>query len=54
MVHISDGDLMLYCLGMMENEELLGPIEEHLICCRECLKRAEDFQHLTSGETTET
>ena len=44
MEHISDGDLMLDCLGMMRNEELLGPIEEHLILCKERLKRARIFK----------
>ncbi|MGA7410728.1 MAG: hypothetical protein WBW33_09595, partial [Bryobacteraceae bacterium] len=39
MEHISEGDLLLYCMGLVQNEDELGPIEEHLLWCQECLGR---------------
>lgn len=41
MKHISDGDLLLYCLEVMRNEEEVKPLEEHLLGCQHCLDRAE-------------
>jgi hypothetical protein len=41
MEHISDGDLLLYCLGVIREESDLRPIEEHLLWCQSCLNRAE-------------
>lgn len=38
-VHISEADLLLYCLGVIRNEDELAPIEEHLLWCQECLDR---------------
>ncbi len=41
MEHISDHDLERYHLGMVVDEEELGPFEEHLLACSECAERAE-------------
>ncbi len=43
--HISDHDLERYYLGMVTEEEELGPLEKHLLWCGSCLERAEYTQH---------
>ena len=42
MNHISDHDLERYHLGMVKNEAELAPLEEHLLWCPTCVKRAEE------------
>jgi hypothetical protein len=42
MEHISDHDLERYHLGMVKDEAELAPLEEHLLWCPECVKRAEE------------
>ena len=42
--HISDHDLERYYLGMVTEEEELAPLEEHILCCPLCAKRAEETQ----------
>jgi len=42
MEHIPDEALELYCLGRATNEQL-APIEEHLLECPACLRRAEQM-----------
>jgi hypothetical protein len=43
--HICDEDLERYYLGMVKDEVELGPLEEHLLACSPCVKRAEDAQN---------
>ena len=53
--HISEGDLVLYSLGLVRTEDELRPIEEHLLCCHECLDRAEEIDRaFTSWEEPES
>jgi hypothetical protein len=42
--HISDEDLERYYLGMVTDESELAPLEEHLLACPPCVKRAEEAQ----------
>ena len=42
--HISDDDLERYYLGMLTDESELAPLEEHLLACPPCVKRAEEAQ----------
>jgi hypothetical protein len=42
MDHISDHDLERYYLGMVQNEEEVAGIEEHLLWCCSCMDRAEE------------
>lgn len=44
MEHISDHDLERYYLGMVTAEVELAPLEEHILGCPRCAKRAEDTQ----------
>lgn len=46
--HISDADLMLYCLGVIRNENELKPLEEHLLGCQHCVDRAEEIDRQAS------
>jgi hypothetical protein len=48
MEHISDADLMLYCLGVIRNENELKPLEEHLLGCQNCVDRAEEIDRQAS------
>jgi hypothetical protein len=43
-VHISDYDLDRYYLGMVTAEEELAPLEEHILACPSCSRRAEATQ----------
>jgi hypothetical protein len=40
--HIDDHDLERYHLGMLTNETELAHVEEHLLACTECVRRAEE------------
>ena len=42
--HISDDDLERYYLGMVTDESELAPLEERLLACPPCVKRAEEAQ----------
>ena len=42
MNHISDHDLERYHLGMVTEESELAQIEEHLLGCTDCVRRAEE------------
>jgi hypothetical protein len=42
--HISDENLERYYLGMVTDESELGAMEEHLLACSSCVKRAENAQ----------
>ena len=42
MEHISDHDLERYYLGMIHDTPERDPLEEHLIGCAECVRRAEE------------
>jgi hypothetical protein len=42
--HISDEDLERYYLGKVTDESELAPLEEHLLACSSCVKRAEEVQ----------
>ena len=42
MTHISDYDLERYHLGMVKDEAELALLEEHLLWCPTCVKRAEE------------
>ena len=42
--HISDHDLERYYLGMVKDEAELASLEEHLLACPACVKRAESTQ----------
>lgn len=42
MEHISDDDLERYYLGMITDEAELARLEEHLLGCSVCVKRAEE------------
>lgn len=42
--HISDHDLERYSLGMVTREEERAPLEEHILWCQSCVKRAEETQ----------
>jgi anti-sigma factor RsiW len=42
--HISDHDLERYFLGMVKDEVELASLEEHLLACPACAKRAESTQ----------
>jgi hypothetical protein len=42
MEHISDHDLERYHLDMVKDEAELAPLEEHLLACAECVRRAEE------------
>ena len=37
--HICQGDLLLYCLGVIDEDEL-RLLEQHLLLCNGCLVRA--------------
>ena len=40
--HLSQHDLERYLLGMLKDEAELAPLEEHLLACADCTRRAED------------
>ena len=40
--HLSDHELERYHLGMVNDEDELAPLEEHLLACPECAERAEE------------
>ena len=40
--HISDDDLERFTLGTITDEAELAPLEEHLLVCGECIRRAEE------------
>ena len=40
--HLSQHDLERYLLGMLKDEAELAPLEEHLLACAHCARRAED------------
>jgi hypothetical protein len=42
--HISDHDLEQYYLGMITRERELEPLEEHLLGCPDCARRAEETE----------
>ncbi len=42
--HISEGDLLLYCTGLIRSERELKPIEEHLLWCHDCLDRVAEVE----------
>jgi hypothetical protein len=42
MDHIDDHDLERYHLGMVTEEQDLRRIEEHLLWCGDCIRRAEE------------
>jgi hypothetical protein len=42
--HISDEGLERYYLGMVTDESELAPLEEHLLACPACVRRAEEAQ----------
>jgi hypothetical protein len=42
--HITDHDLERYYLGMVKDETELSALEEHLLACGSCAKRAEQAQ----------
>jgi len=42
--HISDEDLERYYLGMVTDQSELAPLEEHLLACPSCVKRAAEAQ----------
>ena len=42
MDHIDDHDLERYHLGMVTEELDLARIEEHLLWCEDCIRRAEE------------
>lgn len=39
--HLSDHDLERYQLGMLTDEIELDPLEEHILSCYHCARRAE-------------
>ncbi len=39
--HISDDDLERYLLNMVTQEDKLAPLEEHLLACGACIRRAQ-------------
>jgi hypothetical protein len=39
---ISDEDLERYYLNMVTDESELAPLEEHLLACQSCVRRAEE------------
>lgn len=43
-IHVSDHDLERYYLGMVTVEEELAPLEEQILACGTCAKRAEATQ----------
>jgi hypothetical protein len=42
MEHICDHDLERFHLGIVKHEAELAPLEEHLLACPKCAKRAEE------------
>lgn len=42
--HVSDEILERYYLGLVTDESELGPLQEHLLACSSCVKRAETAQ----------
>ena len=44
MEHISDDDVERYCLGMIDDEAELALLEEHVLTCPACARRAEQAQ----------
>jgi hypothetical protein len=43
MNHVSDDVLESYHLGTVIGEAELAPIEEHLLICPQCVRRAEEW-----------
>jgi hypothetical protein len=41
--HISQHDLERYHLGMVGEESELAPLEEHILACYHCARRAEEI-----------
>ena len=42
--HITDHDLERYYLGMVQNEDELAALEEHILACASCAERAGQAQ----------
>ena len=42
--HITDDDLERYHLGMVKDETELAALEEHILACGWCAKRADEAQ----------
>jgi len=42
--HITDHDLERYYLGMVKDETELSALEEHILACGSCAKRADQVQ----------
>lgn len=42
--HLSNHDLERYYLGMVVAQSELAPLEEHILACASCAKRAEEIQ----------
>jgi len=40
-LHIAEHDLERYHLGMITDEAELAPLEEHILACLHCARRAE-------------
>ena len=43
-IHVSNHDLEKYYLGKVTSEVELAPLEEHILACPSCAKRAEATQ----------
>jgi hypothetical protein len=41
--HLSQHDLERYHLGMVKDESELAPLEEHILSCYHCARRAEEI-----------
>jgi hypothetical protein len=46
--HISEHQLKRYYLGHVSDETELASLEEHVLCCHECLDRAERTERAVS------
>jgi len=42
-IHVSQHDLERYHLGMVKDEAELAPLEEHILACAHCARRAEEI-----------
>jgi hypothetical protein len=43
--HISGHDLERYHLGVVKEESELAPLEEHILACDDCARRADEAAH---------
>jgi anti-sigma factor RsiW len=48
MQHIPNDSLELYALGRLNDREL-AQVEEHLLCCPECVERLDDIEGFTKA-----